>query len=245
MKPTPEHSASIRQLYLEGSGLVGPLETDALQRSRVFIKTMEQFIYSSETSDVTALTAKAQTLSDEARDEFWQWHYPVHWQDIFGVRIRSAFCAQLCSLIEAVLGDIARRIEVIDQCVIALKQLNAPTTLGKYKLYLEAFGKFTGPSPEAWKNMGFLFRIRNAHIHEQGYAGDLSSSKGEAFRVFLAGLPGVNTHSDFIELRADSCLALLDITERFHHDLLREFEAYRQRALIMERLSTAPTTRPA
>ena len=86
--------------------------------------------------------------------------------------------------------------------------------------------------------MGFVFRVRNVHVHQQGYAGELADDKG--FALFLATLPGVGTQNNFIELKAGSCLTLLEIAEQFNDALLREYEAYRQRSQTLERLSRPP-----
>jgi hypothetical protein len=235
MKPTALHRKMFRLQVLDGTGITGPLDAfEELKRSRFFIETMEEFISSSETAEVKELEARVQALSDDAKDEFWQWHYPIHWQDIFGVRVRSAFCALLCSQVEATLCDIARRVNVIERSAIQVKNLKG-STLEQHKLYLEAFAKFDGPSPELWKEMGFVFRVRNSHVHQQGYAGEIADDRG--FAQFLASLPDVATQNNFIELKAGSCIALLEIAERFHAALLSEYEAYRQRAQALERLS--------
>lgn len=237
MNPTELHREGLRRSVLYGTGIIGPLDaSEELKRSRFFIETMERYIASSETTEVKQLEARAHALSEEAKDEFWQWHYPIHWQDIFGVRIRSAFCSQLCSQVEATLGDIAHRVQVIERCAVGVKNIKG-STLEQHKLYLTAFAKFEGPAAELWKEIGFVFRIRNAHIHQQGYDGEIAKEK--AFSQFLASLPKVSMQNDFIELKAGSCIAFLEITERFHNALVAEYEAYRQRALAVERLSRA------
>jgi len=234
MKPTELHREMFRRDILQGTGIVGPLDAfEELKRARFFIETMEQYIASSETAEVKLLEAQAQALSPEAKDEFWQWNYPIHWQDIFGVRIRSAFCAQLCSQVEATLGDIAHRVQVIERCTIQVKNIKG-STLDRHKLYLNAFANFEGPGDELWEKMRFVFRIRNVHVHQQGYAGEISQDK--AFCKFLASLPEVSTQNDFIELKAGSSTALLEITESFHHALLQEYEKYRKRKQALDNL---------
>ncbi len=238
MKPTEAHREMFRRNTLEGSGLVGPLyATDELQRARFFIETMEEFIDSSETAEVKALETNITSLSEEAKDEFWQWNYPIHWQDIFGVRIRSAFVAQLCSHIEATLGDIAHRVQVIERCPIEVSKIKG-STLEQHKLYLHTFAKFEGPPSEVWKKMAHVFRIRNVHIHQQGYGGEIANDK--EFSAFLASLPNVSIENNFIELKAGSCQALLEIAEGFHGAIVKEYQAYRLRALALDRLSRAP-----
>jgi hypothetical protein len=234
MNPNAAFREAYRQQVLYNRGIIGPMNgKEELRRSRFFIETMEEFIRGSETAEVKELEAKARGLSDEAKDEFWQWHYPIHWEDIFGVRIRSAFCAQLCSQIEATLGDIAHRVEVIERCEVELKHLKG-TALEGAKRYFSAFGKFDGPPDALWEQMGFVFRIRNVHVHQQGYASDLS--KQTQFAAFLAGLPNVSTQNDFIELKEGSCAALLEMADRFHDAVLSEYESYRQRAVALEKV---------
>ena len=235
MKPSDRY----REMLLNETVIIGPLNTvEELKRSRFFIETLEQFISSSETNEVKALEVQAQALSEDAKDEFWQWHYPIHWQDIFGVRIRSAFCAQLCSQVEATLGDMAHRVHVIERSAINVKNLKG-STLEQHKLYLEAFAKFENPKPELWTEMGYVFRIRNIHIHQQGFVGDVKDDRD--FSQFLANLPNVETQNSFIELKLGSCVALLNIAEHFQDALLKEYEAYRQRVRALERFVRSPS----
>lgn len=223
---------------LNGTGTIGPLNAvEELKRSRFFIETLEQFITTSETSEVKELEAQALARSEDATDEFWQWHYPIHWQDVFGVRIRSAFCAQLCSQVEATLGDMAHRVHVIERSPISVKSLKG-STLDQHKLYLKAFAKFESPSPELWTEIGYVFLIRNAHTHQQGYTDKIGSDSG--FSQFLASLPDVGTQNNFIELKSGSCMALMNIVDRFQDSLLNEYEVYRKRAHTLERYRRRP-----
>ena len=232
---TSAFAEHFRSEILHGRGILGPSDaTEELKRSRFFIETMEQFVASSESDEVKALEREAKDLSPEAKDEFWQWHYPIHWEDIFGVRIRSAFVAQLCSHVEALLGDIAHRVQVIERSKVLLKHLKG-TALEQAQLYFTAFGRFEGPNPDLWAKMTDVFRIRNIHVHEQGYARELPDDK--RFASFLQSLPNVRTEHNFVELRAGSCLAILEIVQEFQTAILAEYEAYRGRAVALERLS--------
>jgi hypothetical protein len=224
-----------RTEILRGRSLIGVNAAhEELKRSRFFIETMEQFVSSSEGAEVKALEKSVSGLSAEAKDEFWQWHYPIHWEDIFGVRIRSAFVAQLCSHIEALLADIAHRVQVIERSSMLLKHLKG-TALEQARLYYQAFGRFGPPDEELWAKMVHIFRIRNIHVHEQGYARELPDDK--RFLAFLQSLPNVGIDHNFVELRAGSCAAILSIAEAFQASLLAEYEAYRQRSLAVEKMS--------
>jgi hypothetical protein len=231
-----DFSEHFRSEILHGRSLVGVNDADEeLRRSKFFIETMENFVSSSQSAEVEKLEQHAGAMSAEAKDEFWQWHYPIHWEDIFGVRIRSAFVAQLCSHIEALLADIAHRVQVIERSVVLLKHVKG-TTLEQAKLYYKAFARFDGPPESLWLKMTYVFRIRNVHVHEQGYARGLSDDT--KFLAFLKSLPNVGIDHDFIELREGSCTAVLAIAEEFQVALLAQYEGYRQRKLFIEDASS-------
>lgn len=234
--PTPSPGRDLyRTEILSGRGMYGPmLGSDELARSRFFISTLEEFIVSSEQREVDNLSKGIESMSAEAKDEYWQWHYPIHWQDIFGVRIRSSFILQLCSHTEALLGDIAHRIQVIERCNIKLTELKG-ATLEQARKYYSQFGKFESPSADLWERMIFVFRIRNIHTHQQGFAGDRKGQ--ERFFDFVGALPAVRIENSFMELQAGSCSKILEITEEFHAALLAEYEAYRLRSAAIERLT--------
>ena len=182
----------LRKSYIEGTGFLGPLYLmDELERARVFIQTMEDFISSSESAEVKELEAKITALSDEDKSEFWQWNYPIHWQDIFAVRIRSSFVLQICSHIEALLGDVAHRVQIIERCSISVQKIKG-STLEQHRLYLEEFGGFETPLSDVWEKMGFVFRIRNAHVHKQGHDWGISSDK--KFAEFMSCNRQAATH---------------------------------------------------
>ena len=114
-----------------------------------------------------------------------------------------------------------------------LKHLKG-TALEQARLYYQAFGRFGPPDEELWAKMAHIFRIRNIHVHEQGYARELPDDK--RFLAFLRSLPNVGIDHNFVELRAGSCNAILAIAEDFQTSLLAEYEAYRKRSLVVERM---------
>ena len=215
--------------------MYGPLAGwEELSRAKFFISTMEDFIAKSEADEVRDLSKGIDRLSEEAKDDFWQWHYPIHWQDIFGVRIRSSFVAQLCSHVEALLGDIANRIQTIQRCKIKATDLKG-TALEQARKYFTEFGIFANPSEDLWKGMAYIFRIRNIHVHQQGYAGEKKGQ--EKFYEFLLGIPSIKVENNFIELNSGSCQNLLQLTETFHSALVEEYNAYRIKSEALERLT--------
>ncbi len=86
--------------------------------------------------------------------------------------------------------------------------------------------------------MGCVFRIRIASIHQQGFDIDITKN--------ISSLPNfllrcqTYAFNKFIELKAGACPELLKITEEFHDALLKEYEAYRLRALATEAALQCP-----
>ena len=220
--------------YLYETGFFGSFDTlNELERSKFFIEELENFISSSETDEINQLSKGTEFFSKEQKDEFWQNYYPVHWQEIFGVRIRSSFCIQLCSLVEATLSDIANRIHIIENCK-QLNKINKPrykkgTTLDKYKLYYSENANLDRFNNKLWQNMGYLFRIRNAHIHFQGF--DYKIEEDNDFFNFLSLIPSISFLNSFIDLKNGSCDLFLEITDNFLNDLLDNYSLYRIKKL--------------
>lgn len=232
-KSSPRDKELMRSSVLHSKGFLSPLLAfEELRQARFYIDTMEAFIESSESAEVTALEAQTLSMSADEKEEFWQWNAPIHWQEVFGMRIRSSFCTQLCSQVEATLATVSQNVQIIERCPVTVKNIKAQNELGRHRLYLDAFGKFKGPSEAAWREVTFMFQMRNVNVHEQGFFGNVNDFK--AFKEFLDGLPNVKTSSNFIELKSDSCPALLQISERFHAELFSEYEAYRNRIIELE-----------
>ena len=236
MKPkTALQQDLLRRATLERTGFMGPLfGSDEFFRARFFIEKMESYIESSEAAEVTELETRTVALSDDEKQDFWSWNYPIHWEDIFGTRIRSALCIQICSHVEAVLGDVAHRVKVIERCG-APKRPDSGSMLEKHLAFLTTKANFGQPSALQWERMGYISKIRNIFVHSQGHNNKYSEDL--KFTQFLSHLPHVGLEHDFIELKAGSCTAILEIAEQFCKSLRDEYEAYRKRSLALEHTS--------
>lgn len=232
-KSPPVDAEKKRSMVLHSKGFVLPfMVNEDLRQSRFFIDTMERFIADSERDEVDSLKEQTESMTDDEKDDFWQNNFPVHWNEVFGVRIRSSFCTQLCSQIEATLSSISDTVRILSRSPISFKEIKGNNVLDQHRRYLEAFGNFAGISDASWKEVGHMFLIRNVHVHEQGYFG--KHAKNQDFLTFLNGLPKVKTRSDFIELEAGSCPAFLDIAQRFQDDLFAEYQELRERLVALE-----------
>jgi hypothetical protein len=232
-KRPPLDAEKARRVTLHSKGFVHPfMVSEELRQSRFFIDTMERFIYDSERDEVDLLKEQTESMTADEKDDFWQNNFPVHWNEVFGIRIRSAFCTQVCSQVESTLSSIADNVRVLARSPLSFKDIKGSTVLEQLRLFLEAFGKFAGPSDLLWREVGYLFRVRNVHVHEQGYFGKYADDR--KFVAFLEKLPNVRIQSDFIELQAGACPAFLDIAERFQTALFAEYQALRERLIALE-----------
>ncbi len=53
------------------------------------------------------------------------------------------------------------------------------------------------------------------------------------FRQFLTALPNVGIEHNFIELKSGVCEALMEIVECFHEEIIKKYEAYREKRLAL------------
>ncbi len=216
-----------RHAFLHGKGFMTPFfATEEFRQAGFFIETMESFIESSAAAEVSRLQEEAEKLSEEDADEFWSWNYPIHWEEVFGARIRSSFCTQVCSQVEGTLGKICELVQILERCPLSIKDMKGGSVLEQHRKYLSKVGQFTNPSPLLWSEIGHIFRLRNIFIHEEGY---LDDEKDKNLVKFLSAVPNVVIKSNFVELQAGSCPAILAVANRFSDAIFAEYEVLRLR----------------
>src|SRR5260370_40147322 len=86
---------------------------DELEKFRCFARKSESFIDQAETSEIESLRDSVKHLSKDEQDEFLQWHYPVHWDEIFRSTIRSSVVVSLSSFLETFLTRQCYRVAVV------------------------------------------------------------------------------------------------------------------------------------
>lgn len=230
----------VRQMYLYSKGFMTPLMVnEEFRQAGFFIKTMEDFIEASTAAEVEKLQTEADALNTDDADEFWAWNFPTHWEEVIGTRIRSAFCTQICSQVEATLGKICELVRVLERCPLTIKDVKSGAVLEQHRKYLNKVGKFNNPPSTLWDEMGYVFRLRNILIHEEGYVG---ADRDRSLVNFLSSLPNFRIQNDFVGLQSGSCPALLDIAKRFSDALFAEYDVLIQRLRAAEtnQVSGAP-----
>lgn len=246
MGTTPVITAERRESYRlyilrqDGMSMTPMFRLDEMDRMRSYITTMEQFFDDSLQDDLNRFEPQMAPLSDEEKDEFLQYNYPVHWEDNFGITTRAAFCIMLCSHVEAALNDIAKRVQVIQRCGEMNKKNKSSATQARlstvmsYKLYFEQRANFSGPPTEDWERMDFIYWIRNAFVHNDSTSNKIG--KHPEFVEFLAQLAHVDVHGDYIVLRSGSGTEMLDIAQKFLESLRGEYRNFQSRILAGEAL---------
>jgi hypothetical protein len=226
----------LREIYLYSKGFMIPLMVnEEFRQAGFFIKTMEDFIESSTAAEVKELEANARSLDPDDVDEFWAWNFPAHWEDVIGTRIRSAFCTQLCSQVEATLKKICDLVSTLERCPLTIRDVKSGAVLEQHRRYLTKVGQFKNPPSRLWDEMGYVFRLRNIFIHEEGYIG---TEKDQSLVRFLSTIPNIKIQNDFVELQAGSCPALLQVAKRFTESIFAEYE------VLIHRLRAAEAKQP-
>lgn len=222
--------------YLTGGGFAGPFINsyrEELKKTKFFLDTMETFIEESEKDEVSELEKGIENLSGAEKDEYWQWHYPIHWQEVFSNRIRSSFILQLCTFVEGELKEICNRVMAIGDVPIKVNELKG-STLTRPKKYFEAFANFEKPSSENWRSMEFVFDIRNVMIHEAGFAGNYRNYN--RIQQYAKDLQGISFEYDCIEIEKVFCEYCLKEIEKFCVELHEAYEAFRVTKLTLYNL---------
>ena len=226
----------LKNEYLTRSGLFGSFINsykDEIQKTQLFIDTMETFIEESEKNEISLLSKGIEDLSESERDEYWQWHYPIHWQEIFSNRIRSSCILQLCTFMEGELKEICNRVMVIGDVPLKVSDLKG-STLTRPKKYFEAFANFEKPSPKSWKAIEFVFDIRNVMIHEAGFAGNYRNYN--RIKSFARNIEGISFQYDCIEVNKVFCEYCLKEIENFCFELHESYELFRVAKLAIYKL---------
>ncbi len=82
---------------------------ETLKGLRFYLDTLEKFIDDEKSNEISRLKRHADGLSPDKQGEFWAWHYPVHWDEIFASQLRSSFVLTLMSLAESHVGMITEQ----------------------------------------------------------------------------------------------------------------------------------------
>lgn len=201
------------------------LRTDAMETLKgleFYLKTLEEFIEAEHSQEVANLKRHADRLPREQQGEFWAWHYPVHWNEIFSSQLRSSFIVTLVSLSESHVGMVAEQ-----ACEIAGAPLKAGDLRGglleRNRKCLNALAGFMHPDDRSWNLIYEIRDMRNCIVHANSRIWEAKNPN--RLRSLACSLPGLAAPSDVLELSRefppyalisvrDFVLALYDEAER-------------------------------
>ena len=237
--PKPARDA-FRQYLIERGGspgfsAFGPIEE--LRRFRFYVETFEKFISDQEAEEIAALDRKTKGLSEDVRGEFWSYHYPVHWDEIFPETLRSSFLISLISFVEFTVVQFCRDVEVIANAPLSANKIKG-TILERSQVFLRTFGGFATPSDDEWATLSHIYDVRNVFVHN---GGTVFESRDETrvtqFAKTVTGL--AETHGRLL-VTPEFISFSLDAIDQFIGALLKERGELCGRVQSFERSTKVP-----
>jgi hypothetical protein len=201
---------------------------DELEEFRFFIRKSEEFIDRAETSEVESLHESIQHLSKDQQDEFWQWYYPVHWDDIFRATIRNSAVVSLASLVEKFLTRHCYRVAVTESDSPSFRK----DSVKNAREFLSTIGGFQNPSPSEWEAIGLFFKIRNEIVHTQEF-GAVSKRKDEIAK-FCKHRNDIRLHYGEVQIDPEFLDSMINQLIGFIDQLENEFTSLCERVRSLQ-----------
>lgn len=174
-------------------------QSDAFKTIRgldFYLQTLEQFINEKERQEVSDFKRHADHLPAERQGEFWAWHYPVHWKEIFASQLRSSFIVSLVSIAESHVGMVSEQALKIAQAPLKPRDLRGGF-FERHRTRLETFADFQRPSASSWDGLCSIRDIRNCIVHASGRLFNAKNKK--RLYSLVDSLPGLTASYDVLE----------------------------------------------
>lgn len=173
---------------------------DDLEKFRFFVREIESLVGRAEQSEVESLRESVQHLSKDTQDEFWLWHYPVHWDEIFRSNIRNSVVVSLATFLETFLEQLCYRVALVTKSgLYSTKQKGS--TIERARRFLQAVGHFQKPDTSVWTEVGLFFKIRNVIVHRAGFA--TGSKYEKLIEIFCHNRSDIRLHNGVIEIKPE------------------------------------------
>lgn len=192
---------------------------ETLNGLKFYLRTLEEFIDREREQEISGLKRHAEQLSQDRQGEFWAWHYPVHWDQIFASQLRSSFVVTLMSLTESHVGMVAEQACEIFGVPLSRRELHR-STFEQRREQLEKRAGFTRPADKSWETLHKVRAIRNCIVHAGSRIYD--DSNPERLRSLIPTLPGISAQHDVIELSPEFPMHSLKTIEGFLTELYEE-----------------------
>jgi hypothetical protein len=205
---------------------------ESLQGLEFYLRTIEEFIESERSKEVRDLQRHADWLPADKVGEYWAWHYPVQWDEIFASQLRSSFVVTLVSLIESQVGMVAQQ-----ACEIAATPLKRGDLRGglleRHRKCLESLAGFARPEESKWSAVYEVRDVRNCIVHANSRLWDARNPA--RLRTLASKLPGLSAPSDVLELSEEFPAHVIATSKEFINALYDEVEALCERTITRRR----------
>lgn len=192
---------------------------ETLKGLKLYLETLEAFIDRERTQEISELKKHIEQWLPKQQEEFWAWHYPIHWDEIFASQLRSSFVPTLISLAESHIGMVADQAYEIVGTPIRPRDLRGGL-FERHRKYLEAMAGFTRPSDASWNSVYEIRDVRNCIVHANSRIFD--SRNPERLHTLVRKLPGLSASYDVLELSPEFLMHGLKTIEGFITDLYEE-----------------------
>lgn len=200
---------------------------ETLKGLKFYLETLEGFIDGERAQEISGLKQHIEQWSPDQQEEFWAWHYPVHWDEIFASQLRSSFVVTPMSLAESHVGMVAEQAcEIIGSPVSPNELRRGP--FEQHRKHLEKVAGFTRPDGKSWNALYEIRAIRNCIVHANSRI--YYSRNEKRLRALVRTLPGLTAPYDVIELSPEFPMHSLETVEGFLTALYEEASALCQRA---------------
>jgi hypothetical protein len=184
-------------------------------------KIVGELLNEAETREIDELKEQAAKLPESRRGAFWQWNYPVHWNEIFIYHFRLSFAILAMAVVEYHLSLVCEDAKVITGLPLGLKERGS--TFEKAERFLVKRVGFDASDEKLWESMRKAYRIRNVVAHNGGYVFD--PKEEEKLEPCLKHFPGIKLVHGALEVEDEFCQAIRVLVRKFLGYLSREQEA--------------------
>ena len=196
--------------------------TDAITGLKFYLETLESFIEGEREREISSLSKHVEHLSTDDQGEFWAWHYPVHWDEIFANQLRLSFIVTLMSLAEFHLGMVAEQTAEIASTPLKSRDLRG-SSLDRDRRFLESLAGFNRPSQSSWNSLNEIREIRNCLVHANSTT--YRSHNQKRLESLVHKLPGLSATHGVIELSNEFPRHCLAVVKNFLIELYDEASA--------------------
>lgn len=189
-----------------------------LQDIYFYLERLEEFIVVERDREINELVKYEHKWPTEKLGGFWEWNYPVHWDEVFVKQLRSCFVVSLMSFVEANIKFVIEHICKVAHVELEQKTLNSYFFKNLRKVLVGKCG-FLRPSQDVWGSIGNIQKIRHCLVHHGGRIYSAGGNKERELKRLIDKLPGLSEQYGIIELDSTFPVYAFDVVKMF----LKEF----------------------